>query len=123
MSIADLKKLPVASIADDDCFLFLWATMPKLQEALAVMKAWGLQPQNDRFRLGQAQSEERRHLLGDGALHQRQRRVGAVGTRGKPKRVARDVKQIVLAPRGRHSEKPEEVRRRIEQLTWGAEQD
>ena len=36
--------------------------------------------------------------------------------RGKPRRVARDVKQVVLAPRGRHSAKPAEVRDRIVRL-------
>ena len=35
---------------------------------------------------------------------------------GHPKRVAKNVKQIVMAHRGRHSEKPTEVRDRIVQL-------
>lgn len=32
---------PVATIAADDCVLFLWATAPKLPDALTVMAAWG----------------------------------------------------------------------------------
>jgi N6-adenosine-specific RNA methylase IME4 len=32
---------PVASIAADDCALFLWATVPMLPDALKVMAAWG----------------------------------------------------------------------------------
>ena len=36
-----------------------------------------------------------------------------LATKGHPKRVAKDVKQIVLAHRRRHSEKPAEVRDRI----------
>jgi len=36
-----LKKLPVDEIADDDSFLFMWATGPKLGDALEVIKAWG----------------------------------------------------------------------------------
>ena len=36
--------------------------------------------------------------------------------RGRPQRVAKNVKQLVLAPRGRHSAKPPEVRNRIVQL-------
>jgi N6-adenosine-specific RNA methylase IME4 len=31
----------VASIAADDCVLFLWATAPMLPQALEVMRAWG----------------------------------------------------------------------------------
>ena len=36
--------------------------------------------------------------------------------RGRPKRVARNVKQIVMNPRGRHSVKPDEVKSRIVKL-------
>lgn len=36
--------------------------------------------------------------------------------KGTPHRVSKNVKQIVLSPRGRHSEKPAEVRERIVQL-------
>ena len=39
-----------------------------------------------------------------------------LGRQGQPARVARNVRQIVHAIRGRHSVKPEEVRNRIELL-------
>ena len=39
-----------------------------------------------------------------------------MGKRGHPKRIRRCVKQIVVAPRGRHSAKPPEVQERIVQL-------
>ena len=41
MSLKDIMALPVEKIADKDCILFMWATYPKLQEALAVINAWG----------------------------------------------------------------------------------
>ena len=41
MSIKELKTLPVERICKEDAALFLWATMPLLQEALDVIKAWG----------------------------------------------------------------------------------
>ncbi len=41
MELTDICDMPVKDIADDDCILFLWATSPKLQEAMAVMAAWG----------------------------------------------------------------------------------
>jgi MT-A70 len=40
-------------------------------------------------------------------------------TKGAPMRLATDVHQVVLAPVGEHSAKPEEVRRRIERLFGG----
>jgi len=39
MSIVDIVKMHVPS--DDNAVLFLWATAPKLREALEVMDAWG----------------------------------------------------------------------------------
>ena len=42
-----------------------------------------------------------------------------LATRGSPQRMATDVHQVVMAPVGEHSEKPDEVYRRIEQLYNG----
>jgi N6-adenosine-specific RNA methylase IME4 len=39
MTLDDIKALTVP--AAEDCVLFLWATVPMLPEALAVMAAWG----------------------------------------------------------------------------------
>jgi hypothetical protein len=38
-----IKSRDVASIAADDCVLFLWATAPMLPQALSVMDAWGFE--------------------------------------------------------------------------------
>lgn len=43
MEQADIESLPVADLADKNCILFLWATFPKIQEALNCMKAWGFE--------------------------------------------------------------------------------
>ena len=40
MSVEEICQLDVASVAADDCVLFLWAPFPQLQEALQVIKAW-----------------------------------------------------------------------------------
>lgn len=41
MDLEDIKALPVADIAAEDCILFLWVTFPLLREGLEVMRAWG----------------------------------------------------------------------------------
>lgn len=41
MSIEDICALDVASIADENAVLFLWATSPLLDDALKVIRAWG----------------------------------------------------------------------------------
>ena len=41
MTDQDLYQLPVSSLADKNCVLFLWCTFPKLSEALNLINAWG----------------------------------------------------------------------------------
>ena len=38
MSMADIKELPVAQWAADDCVLLLWATDPLLEKAFEVIR-------------------------------------------------------------------------------------
>jgi len=41
MTMAELQALPVPELAPADCVLFLWATCPLLEDAIALQKAWG----------------------------------------------------------------------------------
>ena len=37
----DIQALPVQGIAAEDCVLFLWVTMPCLEEGLELIRKWG----------------------------------------------------------------------------------
>jgi N6-adenosine-specific RNA methylase IME4 len=41
MTLADVKALPVADLAGPHCALLLWATRPRLADAIAVIGHWG----------------------------------------------------------------------------------
>lgn len=41
MSIDQLKDIPVETISDDNCGLFMWCTHSTLPDALDLMKDWG----------------------------------------------------------------------------------
>ena len=43
MSVEEIKKLPVSSIAESKSHLYLWVPNALLPEGLAVMKAWGFE--------------------------------------------------------------------------------
>ena len=43
MGIDEIRALPVAELAEKDCALFLWVTVPCLLEGLSVLQAWGFQ--------------------------------------------------------------------------------
>jgi site-specific DNA-methyltransferase (adenine-specific) len=117
LSVEELMRLPIAHVAEKDSFLFLWATMPKLPEAVAVMQAWGFRYKTVAFVWIKQNPKNGGIFSGLGYYTNGNAELVLLGTKGRPKRIARNVKQIVTAPRGRHSEKPDEVRRRIEQLT------
>lgn len=43
MTLEQIKALPVADIAADNCALFMWTTTPLLEDSFAVLRAWGFQ--------------------------------------------------------------------------------
>jgi len=106
---ADLAALPVCGIAEDDCLLFLWATSPHLDQAIELGKAWGFEWATVAF----VWDKQR---VNPGFYTMSQCELCLVFKRGKiPRpRGARNVRQLVSEPRGPHSVKPDEVRRRIE---------
>jgi len=116
MSLIEIKALPVGKIADNDCGLFLWATMPKLEQAFEVMRAWEFTPTTTTFVWVKTNPRNGGIYSGLGHWTNGNAEVVLFGKRGRPKRVAKNVKQIVMAPRGKHSAKPDEVRKRIVRL-------
>ena len=42
MPIEDICALPVQELADKDCALFMWVTLPFLRDCFKVIDAWGV---------------------------------------------------------------------------------
>lgn len=115
MSIGEIKKLPVQDIAQENCVLFLWATMPLLQEALDTIKAWGFTYKTCGFTWVKKTKHNKIHC-GMGHYTRGNAELCLIGVKGKMKRINNSVYQIVEAELRRHSQKPNEVRKRIETL-------
>lgn len=125
MLTLDMVMLPVDKVAADDCMLCLWATMPKLEDALYLIKMWGfkyitcgfvwvkLNPNvpDDAFKF-----EVNDIYSGLGHWVNGNAELVLFGRKGSPYRANKAIKQIVLKPRGAHSVKPALVRSRIERL-------
>ncbi len=116
MNIASIKALPVGELADKDCALFLWITFPMLREAWGVMDAWGFTFKTVAFVWIKQCRKSDGLFTGMGYWTRANAEICLLATRGRPKRAARDVKQVILSHVERHSQKPEEARRRIEAL-------
>jgi N6-adenosine-specific RNA methylase IME4 len=100
MSVSDIEALNVAGVAAADSILFLWATAPKLREALSVMDAWGFQYVT--------QAVWDKGLIGMGYYFRGQHELLLVGRRGNPGVPAQSarVSSVIQSRRGRHSSKP-----------------
>jgi len=116
LSTKDLKELPVNNIADKDCFLFMWVTMPMIQHGLDVIKSWGFTHKTTAFVWVKQNPLGEGIWKGLGHYTMSNAELCLVAIKGHPKRMVKNISQIVIAPRSKHSEKPEEVRNRINQL-------
>ena len=108
VTLTDLQRLDVASIAEVDSLLFLWATSPHLDQAIELGKAWGF----DWATVAFVWDKQR---VNPGFYTMSQCELCLVFKRGRipTPRGARNVRQLVSQPRGEHSRKPAEVRERI----------
>jgi len=118
LNLDDIKNLNISSIADDDCFLFLWTTFPMMQEALDVIKAWGFKYKTVGFTWIKRNKKNTNTLFwGMGAAGTRANaEVCLMAVKGKPKRISAAVHSIIDMPIEKHSKKPDEARDRIVKL-------
>lgn len=118
MKQKDIEELPVERIADKNCILFMWATFPKLQEALATIKAWGFEYKTIGF-CWVKRNKNGSWFKGIGFYTKSNSEVCLIATKGKPpkKSVHHTVSQLVETVREEHSKKPDEVRKRIVEFT------
>jgi N6-adenosine-specific RNA methylase IME4 len=98
---------------EDDAALFMWAVAPKLPLALQVIDAWGFWYTTEAFVWVKTTK--------DGGYHRRCGYYTAsntepvlLGVRGRMRPDVRLISQIIAAPPGKHSAKPEEMQDRIE---------
>jgi N6-adenosine-specific RNA methylase IME4 len=126
MTIEDIRALPVADVAADDCALFLWISWPMLPDALDVVRAWGFAYKTIAFcwikaHAGQIElfQDDMRDQMGLGYWTRANSEVCLLATRGNPKRLDAGVRQAIIEPRREHSRKPDCVHGRIERLVAG----
>lgn len=76
----------------------------------------GLSLCHRRFCLGEAEPEIQHGIWGPGHWTRANAELCLLATRGRPKRRARNVHQVIISHVQEHSRKPDEARRRIEAL-------
>lgn len=108
-----IAAMPVADLANDDAILFLWATSPKLVEAMQVIEGWGFT-----YRTCMVWVKDR---VGMGYYARQRHELLLIATRGSiPAPAPADRPDSVIeAPRGEHSAKPAYVYGLIEAMYPG----
>jgi N6-adenosine-specific RNA methylase IME4 len=113
MALEDICALPVADLATPDAILFLWATSPKLAEAMRVVESWGFT-----YRTCAVWVKDK---IGMGYYFRQRHELLLVATRGAmpTPAPANRPDSVIEAPLGKHSAKPAEVAEQIEAMYPG----
>lgn len=108
MTLEAMKALKVEEQCAKDAVMFMWSSSPHLPQAIELMEAWGFTYKTVAF-------VRDKQKVNPGYYTMSQCELCLVGVKGRiPKpRGSRKERQFLSAARGRHSEKPVEIRERI----------
>ena len=111
MTLDQLKQLDIPSISADDSLIYMWSTGPILDQSIELMRAWLFKYITIGFVW-----DKQRVVAGNYTMSQCE--LCLIGKRGRiPRpRGARNVRQLISQVRTTHSTKPEEARKRIEDM-------
>ena len=115
MSINDICNLPVGNISNNNCVLLLWVIDPMLPQAFEVIKAWGFKYKTVAFTWVKENKNEG-YFTGLGYWTRSNPEMCLLATKGKPKRISKSVRQLVIDKRREHSRKPDRIRNDIVEL-------
>ena len=113
MSFDEIAALPVCELAADDCWLFLWTPTPHLPLGLRLIESWGFRYSGTAFCWVKLNKSGAGFFTGRGFTTRKNIEICLLGRRGSPRRNAKDVRELIVAPRRQHSRKPDEQYERI----------
>jgi len=112
-----IANLPIKDITLENSILFLWVTMPKLNECWKVINDWGFVYKTCAFTwIKTNKKNTESFFMGMGGGTRANAELCLLATKGKPKRINASIKQIVTSPIREHSRKPDCVRDKIVEL-------
>lgn len=128
MTIEDIKKIPIHTIAEKNCILFIWVTMPNLVEGIETIKSWGFKYKtcgfvwvktNKNFNVNQTSFlpiDSFNTFWGLGHWTRANSEICLIATKGKIERKSKSVHQLIYDPVREHSRKPDCTRNKIVEL-------
>ena len=121
MNIDDIYNLPVQDISDEICVLLMWVTYPLLKEGIKTIEEWGFTYKTCGF--SWIKKNKNADIFSDGGLFwgmgywtRANNEICLLATKGKPKRLGKDIHQVVVSKIENHSKKPDIIKDRIVEL-------
>ena len=118
MSLNDICNMNIKDISKPDSVLLMWVCDPMLDQAFKVIDAWGFTYKTVGFTWAKTNKNTMGFFTGLGYWTRGNPEMCLLATKGRPKRIHKDVAQLVISERKRHSEKPL-LHREIERLVDG----
>lgn len=135
MTIDEIKAMQVWRLARPNAVLLLWVTDPHLAIGMEVMKAWGFtyktvglywvkrnkaaKPYDTIINQPEPAWLDTQFFTGMGYYTRANPEMCLLGTTGRPERLHKDVRKLIVSRRREHSRKPDETHERIERLYAG----
>lgn len=118
MKMRDLKNLEVNSIVAKDAVILMWGTWPLLDEAKALLRAWGFKYKTNGFvwvKRNKLQTDT--DFMGGGHYTRSNSEFVIIGVRGKRiPRLNNNVRQVIYEALRDHSQKPEAFYKAVNRL-------
>lgn len=111
MTVEEIAALPLPELAADECHLHLWTTNAFLHDSFHLLEGWGFEFKSllvwdkDKFGIGNYWRLQTEYLL--------------LGIKGDLRFLDHSQPNLVRGARGKHSAKPERVRKMIEKVSPG----
>jgi N6-adenosine-specific RNA methylase IME4 len=115
----ELTALPVADLAAENSFLFLWCPLRSMFLVEPLMRSWGFVYSGAGFSWVKANKRSPSWFMSTGYGTRHNVEICWLGRRGKPQRKSASVRELIVAPVREHSRKPDEVYSRIEEFCDG----
>lgn len=132
MNQQELANLNVPDIAAADCVLFMWVTAPQLIAGITLMREWGFEYKTIAFTWVKAVKSagvttkkmkglkteriEFVPFIGNGHYTRSNPEFVLLGVKGRLNREHKNIHSVHVSEIGKHSQKPDGIRKKIEKL-------
>jgi N6-adenosine-specific RNA methylase IME4 len=119
MTLEEIKNFKINDFANQNgCTLFMWITMPHLNELKEILANWKFTYKTVAFVWIKKYKHTKTNVLACGYWTRSNAELCILATKGKnyPRRISKSVSQIIESEQREHSRKPDETYVRIEKL-------